>query len=166
MLAAWLSKRVMISKSPLVASALLGWLSVFILYNRWGLEHRLAVSDFVVGTAMVPLLVLGVQHPAVVWLLSWRPLVFLGTFSYSIYLVHAPLLILIDHEVIARLHWQGTYAFVVFLLLLPSVLALAYGFFWFAERPFLRAGKSGKKNRRDCRTYPGQGIVPLFQHPR
>jgi peptidoglycan/LPS O-acetylase OafA/YrhL len=72
-------------------------------------------------------------------MLSFKPLVFVGTFAYSIYLIHAPLL---------QLLWQYAYQPLVphplrMLLALvfpgvPLIVLASYGFFRFFERPFLR----------------------------
>ncbi len=71
--------------------------------------------------------------------LSWPPLVRVGLFSYSLYLVHAPLLHAAD-LVLTRLFHPGPVP--MFLLLLassPLVVAAAYGFHLLFERPFLTA---------------------------
>jgi len=75
--------------------------------------------------------------------LGWTPLVFVGTFSYSLYLLHAPLLEIIWVYFVHPMHLtaagsfalMGTGGFVV-------VVALSYLFFLFCERPFMRLRKS------------------------
>lgn len=75
---------------------------------------------------------------AVRWLGS-KPLLTLGLFSYSIYLVHSPLLGLanllllpLDLPIIAQ------YLIMTFVVL-PAVLVACYGFFWLVERHFLNS---------------------------
>ena len=71
-------------------------------------------------------------------LLSWKPLVLVGTFAYSIYLIHAPLIQIIWQYGLHPLH-QGplaTYLLMVFIGI-PITVGLAFLFFLAFERPFL-----------------------------
>jgi peptidoglycan/LPS O-acetylase OafA/YrhL len=76
-------------------------------------------------------------------LLSWQPLVFTGTFAYSIYLMHAPLLQLIWQYVLPPLH-LGLVPAVYFLILAGTslIIGISYLFFLVAEQPFIRKRKS------------------------
>ncbi|MDQ6926164.1 MAG: acyltransferase, partial [Candidatus Eremiobacteraeota bacterium] len=69
-------------------------------------------------------------------LLALRPVVLLGTFSYSLYLIHAPL---VDLTVACLLRWHANTAvtIVAYGVLIPAVVALAYGFYRVFERPFM-----------------------------
>ena len=70
-------------------------------------------------------------------LLSWPPLVRVGLFSYSLYLVHAPLLHGTD-LILTRLFHPGSVT--MFLLLLacsPLIVAAAYLFHLLFEKPFM-----------------------------
>lgn len=70
--------------------------------------------------------------------LSWKPLAFIGTFAYSIYVMHAPLLQLIWIYVVRPLHLTpGVGFFSIFIVFIPLVVAGAYVFFLGCERPFL-----------------------------
>ena len=76
--------------------------------------------------------------------LCWPPLVRLGTFAYSIYLIHIPFLWLAA----GGLHRLGltdahkvAQAAVLFLVVIPIIIALAYVFFLVCERPFLNTRK-------------------------
>lgn len=74
--------------------------------------------------------------------LSTRPLVWLGTFSYSFYLVHAPILQIV-WLFLARPLGLGlgqTFAFLMSVGLLATVM-VAYGFFYCFERPFLSSAR-------------------------
>jgi peptidoglycan/LPS O-acetylase OafA/YrhL len=78
-------------------------------------------------------------------LLSLRPLVVLGTFSYSFYLVHAPLLQILWLYGTERLKLSFAETFAALMTVgLALVLAGAYGFFYLFERPFL---SNAAKNR-------------------
>ncbi|MBV8298085.1 MAG: acyltransferase [Candidatus Eremiobacteraeota bacterium] len=69
-------------------------------------------------------------------LLSARPVVFLGTFSYSLYLIHAPLVDLVG-VLLKRAHAGPLESVLVWLLVVLAVVALAYGFYRLFERPFM-----------------------------
>ena len=71
--------------------------------------------------------------------LSRRPLAALGTFAYSLYLVHMPALTLLRHGLDVWLPLETPLMKVVLTAAcLPGVIGLAYLFFLAFERPFLR----------------------------
>jgi len=76
---------------------------------------------------------------------SWRPLVWIGSFSYSLYLVHMPMLQAVD-GLLRHLHAPSSveYALLVFVFL-PLCVAFSFGFWHFAERPFLSSPSGAKK---------------------
>jgi peptidoglycan/LPS O-acetylase OafA/YrhL len=71
-------------------------------------------------------------------IISWRPLVFVGTFGYSLYLIHAPILQLIWQYALVPLKINP---FTGFLLLssagLMVILASSHLFYLLFERPFI-----------------------------
>lgn len=70
--------------------------------------------------------------------LSWRPLVLVGTFSYSLYLIHEPFIMLAAIMILPR-HWPNIIQFSCQTVVLPALLiGLAYLFFLAFEKPFLR----------------------------
>lgn len=75
-------------------------------------------------------------------LLSWRPLVFVGTFAYSIYLIHMPIAQIIWQYGFHPLHkgFLPTY-FLMIVVGLPLILGASYLFFLAFERPFLNTKK-------------------------
>jgi peptidoglycan/LPS O-acetylase OafA/YrhL len=77
-------------------------------------------------------------YPVLKACMGWRPLVFVGTFGYSLYLIHAPLLQVLTQYVLRPL---GLNPFTEFVLLntagLLAILAAAYAFFLLCERPFM-----------------------------
>ena len=75
-------------------------------------------------------------------LLSWRPLVFVGTFAYSIYLIHMPIAQVIWQYGFHPLHkgFLPTY-FLMVVVGLPLILGASYLFFLAFERPFLNTKK-------------------------
>jgi peptidoglycan/LPS O-acetylase OafA/YrhL len=94
--------------------------------------------DLVVGAAVALLFVTSdVRRRSVsARVLSMPPLVALGTFSYSLYLIHGPLVILTG-SALARAHAGAGTSAAVYALVVPAIVAAAYGFSLVAERPFL-----------------------------
>jgi peptidoglycan/LPS O-acetylase OafA/YrhL len=85
-------------------------------------------------------------------ILGARPLVFVGMFSFSVYLIHAPLLQAEWQYGLRPLH-LGSRLTVVLLMSIgvPLMLAAAYGFFHLFERRFMhppqRANEPGSAQR-------------------
>lgn len=71
--------------------------------------------------------------------LSWGPLARVGLFSYSLYLVHAPLLHAGDLVLTRLLHPGPVLMFLLLLAATPLIVAAAYGFHLLFEKPFLKA---------------------------
>ena len=127
---------------PWVALVVLLSLAIIVLglVPLWGGELVPPyVSDYGVGLWSVCLLI-ATSRPRT-WLnagFSWKPIVFLGTFAYSIYLIHFPLLRLFWQYLLLpfNLSAQVTFAWLV-VLAVPLTIGLSYLFFLGAERPFL-----------------------------
>jgi peptidoglycan/LPS O-acetylase OafA/YrhL len=113
------------------------------------------VQDLLVGCATLCLLVAvtpGEHSDSWHWVrnaLGCAPLAFIGSFSYSLYLIHAPLLEVIWVYFVHPLHMTALNS----LVLLASagmavVIGLAYLFFLLCERPFMgRPGGPGAARR-------------------
>lgn len=123
----------------------LGALSLFAI-AVWGFEGKFGsreglptyVQSFLVGLGML-LLVVRIQDGNAVErrILEWPPLVWVGTISYSLYLVHAPLL-----QIFQQYAFKGVSSDTEMLCLLSTVglaatLVLSSGFYWLFERPVL-----------------------------
>lgn len=105
------------------------------------------LRDYFVGAWSMSLLILGSLDDGnrISKFLNYKPLVFLGTFAYSIYLIHAPLLQIFWQYVFTPLHDKPLAMFAALAIVgTPIIVGLSYLFFLLCERPFL--GK-GKKNR-------------------
>jgi len=104
--------------------------------ERFG-EANLAVSCFGACILMIASLEpRGWAHG----LLSFRPLVVVGSFSYSLYLIHAPLLQLLWKYPFSP--WKAepnTMCLSLLLVGIPSIVLASYLFFLVGERPFLQA---------------------------
>ena len=95
-------------------------------------------SDLVVGAAVALMFVTagGTFVPLTARLLALRPVVTLGTFSYSLYLIHGPLVI-VTAALLLRVHADTTLSALTYGALIPLAIALAYALYLVAERPFL-----------------------------
>lgn len=72
-------------------------------------------------------------------ILSTRMALTLGLFSYSIYLLHGPLVTLLYQKIFGPLHLAPVPTFGLLLVVgVPVILAVCYGFHLFFEAPFLR----------------------------
>ena len=124
-----------------IGTGVAAFIAAFSLHVGWhSAERRYAILDFLTAVCVVMLLISAGRSPSspARRLLSGKPLVFLGTFAYSIYLIHVP---------IQQLFWQYTLrplglaplpAFGLLLLTgTPVILGAAYLFFLACERPFM-----------------------------
>jgi peptidoglycan/LPS O-acetylase OafA/YrhL len=70
--------------------------------------------------------------------LSWRPLVWIGGISYSLYLIHVPLLQVVWQYALHPLGLSATATYLALLVVgLPLTVLCAWGFWYACERPFL-----------------------------
>jgi peptidoglycan/LPS O-acetylase OafA/YrhL len=103
-----------------------------------GRTNPYEVLDLSFGVACVAVLVALAKPGRVRTALEWRGLVALGGFSYSLYLVHAPLQHLMVEHGLERWGLAESLEFPVLLIVgTPLILAFAYGFHRAFERPFL-----------------------------
>jgi peptidoglycan/LPS O-acetylase OafA/YrhL len=138
--------------------ALVAAAATAVMAGGWGIEaceSRLPYLDLPVGLLATSLLVLASRPlPSRVGrFFSFRPLVFIGTFSYSLYLIHAPLLQILWQFLLRPAHVSDGFAFCFLMTVgLLVVLVCAYGFHLVFEAPFMRAA-------RGVRT--AEGAVPV-----
>ena len=103
--------------------------------NEW-----LFLVDPWVGLGTVSTLVLAARSGsgAVRRVLNWKPLVFVGTFSYSLYLIHAPLIQAVWQYAINPITSSAAQEFLALVGFgLPAILICAWLFYFFCERPFV-----------------------------
>ncbi len=113
----------------------IGGLACVRLGSGNGLAH-----DVATGAAAFSVLLLAIDaNGGLARILSTGWLVRVGTFSYSLYLVHAPLLHLCWFA-LRPLQLSQDLTFAVLLLCTPLIVGLAYGFHRLFERPFMRVG--------------------------
>jgi peptidoglycan/LPS O-acetylase OafA/YrhL len=116
----------------------------------WTLDHLFWV-DLALGPAVACLLAaLATGRPApLVALLDARPMRSLGASSYSLYLTHGPIVVVVCDSIVAGHVRQGVPAFVVSLaLVLPLTIAFASVFASVFETPFRRPHRGSAARRR------------------
>jgi peptidoglycan/LPS O-acetylase OafA/YrhL len=126
------------------------WAGVFaagLLLSRYGVvkEYRW-LTDFFVGLAAASMIVActkritdhaGEPYPILLKVFNHRWAVALGVFSYSLYLVHYPLLAL-SNSVMSGFHIAPKINFLIsFGIIVPLIVAAAYLFHLLFERPFM-----------------------------
>lgn len=105
--------------------------------NAIGTEKTLP-RLFIWGPFAFFLVLAAINDGPVKRLVTWRPLVSVGIFSYSLYLVHEPFLRAVATYVLPR-HWPAIWEILFSYVFCPAVLVgFAYLFFLVAEKPFLR----------------------------
>jgi len=143
------------SKKPefdrLKASRSWGWLAlamtlvVFGLCVYWGIPVaavRFQYLDLPAGIMAAAILMHSSlwQKALFTRLLNLRALTFIGTFSYSVYLVHAPLLQVIWQYVLDPLGLTPNQTLAALMTGgLAAILLFSYGFFKLCEEPFMRS---------------------------
>jgi peptidoglycan/LPS O-acetylase OafA/YrhL len=120
----------------------------------WTLDHLFWV-DLALGPAIACLLAgLATGRPApLLRLLDARPIRHLGASSYSLYLTHGPIVVVVYEKIVAGRVRQGVPAFVVSLaLVLPLTIMFARVFASVFEIPFRHSGsRSGSTGRQHPR---------------
>lgn len=111
-----------------------------VLGLQWPLSHLLFGAVFFILLALV----LAANNP-ISTVFSWWPLAALGTMSYSLYLVHQPVIEGLAYLMRVHDHLSPTATFLALVLLLPLVLLLAYGLFMAVERHTLQQGRAGAR---------------------
>ena len=87
------------------------------------------------------LIVLAGSNP-IAAVFSWRPLVALGVMSYSLYLIHQPVIQALAYLLRVSAHLSPGRTFAVLLLLLPAIVGIAWVLFVTVERRTLTASSS------------------------
>jgi peptidoglycan/LPS O-acetylase OafA/YrhL len=116
------------------------WISL--VGSVWTLTHLLWV-DLALGPAIACLLVglAGGRPTPLVRLLDSRPIRSLGSSSYSLYLIHGPIVVVVYQRLVLPRFHHGDLAFLVAVgVVVPVTIAFAQLFASLFERPFLYAG--------------------------
>ncbi|MEU8244841.1 acyltransferase [Nonomuraea sp. NPDC048916] len=154
------------SRLPLHWAALLAAVPVLALIAVKGSEWTVA-GFFWVDLALAPAAglllaaVAGGRPRPLVALLDTRPVRSLGSFSYSLYLVHAPIVVALNHFLVAPRLGPGVPRFLVLLAVAgPASVLFARGFAAVFELPFQRhrsgpALRAAARDRLRSRRGPG-----------
>lgn len=114
-------------------------------------EH-FAYLDLPVGVMALAILIHTSVHQSslATGLFGWKPIAFIGTFSYSVYLLHAPLLQIVWQYVVNPLHLPASAVFITLMSGGAAVTLLtSYGFFKLCEEPFMRKRRVTQELQRD-----------------
>jgi peptidoglycan/LPS O-acetylase OafA/YrhL len=129
-----------------LAAVLAVGLALMFVIQRGFIRSHMLMGDLIVGLAVACVVIACAcsvsgaankrAHPLAT-LLALRPLIVLGSFSYSLYLIHYP--IIGAMFVLLRLiHLSPiAHARITFVTAVPAALMLSYVFYRFFERPFL-----------------------------
>ena len=128
---------------------------------------HLPLIDTAAGALTASLLALLAQPagPAGVWIrsfLSRKPLTALGTFAYSLYLVHFPLISCLDlaaHK-LPGLHTPSARQAFLFIAGPPLIVAASYLFHLVCERPFMT--RSGVKIKTEAQAEAAAALNPAI----
>jgi len=124
------------------------WGSIF----GWGDPSMLVIADTLAGLMAAAALVAASRAEGRNPLraaLGWGPLVSVGVFSYSLYLVHAPLLQVAWQYLAHPLGFSGLAELGLLLLTgLPLILGVAYLFHRVCERPFMNTRRAPAASRQ------------------
>ena len=168
MLGAWIAssgaeKAKSLRKSlPWMAVSIIG-AAIVVAYCQWfgpsRLWRHIALPDYGVGIVTTSLLI-ALSHRESTRLrafFEWPPLVLVGTFAYSIYLMHAPLLQVFWQFCVRPMHLAASNQLLVMEFIgLPLVIAAIYPFFLLFERPWLvrRKNETARQVAQDAAESP------------
>lgn len=130
---------------PWVAVGLLALVPVAVLSAYWGIDRSIAnfpALDLFIGVATAAALVVS-SRSSTSWLrraLSFAPISFIGIFSYSLYLIHAPLLQIIWQYGLRHTSLTLEAQFGLMMSVgLALILGASYLFYRLFEEPFMRS---------------------------
>ena len=120
------------------AAAVIAVFTLIPFHDGFGDGFDVWLPDLAVGAAVALFFVAAYRSERILpaRLLAARPIVFLGTFSYSLYLIHAPLVDVVG-ALLVRAHAGPQTSVFVWAGVIVAVVAIAYGFYRVFERPFI-----------------------------
>ncbi len=143
---------------PLSATALisLSVISTVRFDDIMAWERLVGWADLLVGILTAGALVVAAKSAAnpLRRVLEWKPLVSVGTFSYSLYLIHGPLLIMVRNHL--PYVTNNNVAAIMCLIVTPACFVIGYGFYLLFEKP-LGASKKPKSVAEPAKSELGVG---------
>ena len=127
--------------------------------------HREMATDLMFGLLASAILVVVSKHPEgrLHGLLSWKPLVFVGSFSYSIYLIHAPLLQILWQYPFFPLQSHANIMCVALVVVgIPLILLFSYLFYLCCEKPFVQRKGPNQSRIRISDFFADKAAAPLL----
>ncbi|RAZ84548.1 acyltransferase [Mesorhizobium hawassense] len=124
---------------------------------QWQTATPLTIGGILVdlASACIVLALAGPAKTVVAWMLSLRPVVYIGRISYSIYLWHYPIIIALRAGPTASLSWWAS------LIVVAASITIAALSYRFIEKPLISVGRSfymrSKEGRSDERQ-PSEGF--------
>jgi peptidoglycan/LPS O-acetylase OafA/YrhL len=118
--------------------SLAGFIALKIIYSEK--DHASILFDPVLGAMCAALLVALSNSPRsrLRGCIQWNPIVFVGTFSYSLYLIHAPLIQVIWQYVLVPLQLDPVATFLAMVTIGSIIIVgMAYCFYLVWERPYM-----------------------------
>jgi len=116
------------------------------IFGRASIAKHQTLVDICAGACSLGMLVIASKdtllknHLCLVT--NWKPLVIIGTFAYSLYLVHAPLIQVLWQYGVKPLNQGKSVSFLLMIGVgVPLIIGVAYMFFLAFERPFLNTRK-------------------------
>jgi peptidoglycan/LPS O-acetylase OafA/YrhL len=144
----------------------LATIGTFLIARPFDLTHGTRwLSDLMLGFALASQFMADAQARArgtVTWFerfCLWRPLLLAGTFSYSYYLIHLPIIDLILSRAPAA--WSGAAVTALGLGAIAVALVAAYGFYRVFERPFM----TSYRRRGDAATLQSSRLREIADTP-
>lgn len=134
----------------------------YVCYLSGGVTPDLVpLCDALIGLSVAALVYLGTVAPWTPFtkLFAWKPIASLGFFSYSLYLMHHPILQLLY---VNRPAWANTYEMLVVYMMivcLPVILLACYLFSLLFELPFMATKKSRVPTQKELGTPLGLPLV-------
>jgi peptidoglycan/LPS O-acetylase OafA/YrhL len=116
------------------------WLAIFVFVAALLLQVKSGIAPNLLWTAsLAPFVALFLQRDALPLTTLSSRLCWLGTISYSIYLIHWPILRIFTVFLTPQPESLGINLLIYLFLALPLTLALGYALFKLLEEPFLRS---------------------------
>ncbi len=127
-----------------------------------------AIRDFFIGLSVALLMAFLTKNREHMGnrLLEWKPLTRVGTFSYSVYLIHSLFQVLAHRWMVGAGHRHlpesplATIALIAFIVS-PVAIAASYGFHLIFERPFMSRKPAETEEKLATHAQPQAELIPM-----